>query len=412
MDNSGEKPLDVTQAEKVVATKAAAKKSPVRKKSKVQKKAAKPRRTRIAKPYPTSQMEEVVVLAKTLFAQGSGLPVRRLTVFDAMGRAPDSGAGRELVTASAKYGLTKGAYNAEILELTPLGKSVVDPQSKPREKARAKISCAISNIDIFKAVYENLISKKFPSRAFLLDAFRDLEVPEKHLEEAVDTFSLNLKYVNLLQNLAGAERVVAIDAVLDDLPAANEARPITAIAPQYIKSVDVIENDIAQKVLGKSCFIVTPIGSEGSEERKHADLIMGSYIEPVVEEFGLTAVRADKIHQTGMITRQIFDYLINAELVIADLSFSNPNVFYELAIRHAMRKPVIQIIRTGDKLPFDINQIRTIHIDLSDVYAAIPQVNIVQTELRNQIRKALDNPDQVESPISVFYPNLSVPEVE
>lgn len=374
------------------------------------KKAAPKKRTRIAKPYPTSPMKEVVALAEALFAEGSGLPVRRLTVFDALGRAPDSGAGRQLVTASAKYGLTTGSYNAEVLELTPAGKSVVDPQSKPRERARAKINCAVSSIEIFHNVYESLVSKKLPSRAFLLDAFRNLDVPEKHLEEAVDTFSLNLQYVGLLQNLSGAERVVSIDAVLDELP----AQSVTSIfVPQIQLDESNVHSDatVSEAVLEKSCFIVTPIGAEGSEERKHADLIMGSYIEPVVEEFGLTVVRADKIQQTGMITRQIFDYLINAELVIADLSFSNPNVFYELAIRHAMRKPVIQIIRTGDKLPFDINQIRTIHIDLSNVYSAIPQVNIIQTELRNQIRKALENPEYVESPLSVFYPNLNVPEV-
>jgi len=373
------------------------------------KKAVSVKRTRIAKPYPTSPMKEVINLAAALYSEGSGLPVRRLTVFDALGRAPDSGPGRALITASTKYGLTKGSYTAEILELTDLGKSVVDPQSKPREKARAKIMCAISNIEVFNIVYESLISKKLPSRAFLLDAFRGLEVAEKHVEECADTFILNLQFVGLMQNLSGAERVISIDAVLDDLPAAKTVDPM--ISGMNLKKVVGIKDVVPKEILGKSCFMVTPIGEEGSEERKHADLIMGSYIEPVVEEFGLTVVRADKIQKTGMITRQIFDYLINAELVIADLSFSNPNVFYELAIRHAMRKPVIQIIRTGDKLPFDINQIRTIHIDLSDVYAAIPQINTVQTEIRNQIRKILENPAEVESPLSVFYPDLSVPDM-
>lgn len=111
--------------------------------------------------------------------------------------------------------------------------------------------------------------------------------------------------------------------------------------------------------LTDTCFVISPIGDEGTEYRKHADLVLSSLIEPALKSLGLTAVRADKISVPGMITGQVIDHVTRARLVIADLSFGNPNVYYELALRHAVRKPIVQLIRSADKLPFDVGQFRT-----------------------------------------------------
>lgn len=99
------------------------------------------------------------------------------------------------------------------------------------------------------------------------------------------------------------------------------------------------------------CFVISPIGDDDSEERKHSDLVLGSLIEPALEELGLKAIRADKISKPGLITGQVLDHLTRAAMVIADLSFGNPNVYYELALRQALRKPLVQITRSSDKLP-------------------------------------------------------------
>jgi hypothetical protein len=65
-----------------------------------------------------------------------------------------------------------------------------------------------------------------------------------------------------------------------------------------------------------------------------------------------------------MITGQVIDHVSRAKLVIADLSFANPNVYYELALRHATRKPIVQVIRTSDRLPFNVGQFRTVTIGM------------------------------------------------
>jgi hypothetical protein len=67
--------------------------------------------------------------------------------------------------------------------------------------------------------------------------------------------------------------------------------------------------------------------------------------------------------------------------VIADLSFGNPNVYYELALRHACRKPVLQIIRFTDHLPFDAGQFRTVTLDMTDIYSLVPQIDSYRAEI-------------------------------
>lgn len=137
----------------------------------------------------------------------------------------------------------------------------------------------------------------------------------------------------------------------------------------------------------KICFIVSPIGSDDSEERKHADLILGSLLEPAVAELGLTAVRADKIDKPGIITGQVIEHIARAALVIADLSSTNPNVFYELALRQAARKPVVQICRVGDPLPFDVNQYRTYPVDMTDIYTLVPQMDLHKQEITRKVSR-------------------------
>jgi hypothetical protein len=153
----------------------------------------------------------------------------------------------------------------------------------------------------------------------------------------------------------------------------------------------------------KVCFYVSPIGSEDSEQREHADLFLGSFVEPALRDFDLTVVRADQIGKAGMITAQVIEHLANARIVIADLSFHNPNVFYEVAPRHAVRKPIVQIIRAADPIPFDLDQLRTIRIDTTSIFTLVPKIETYQSEIAAQVRRALEGNSEVDNPITVFY---------
>ena len=115
-------------------------------------------------------------------------------------------------------------------------------------------------------------------------------------------------------------------------------------------------------------------------------------------------MRADKISKPGLITAQVIEHIVRAPLLVADLSYGNPNVYYELALRHACRKPTVQVIRSGDHLPFDVGQFRTVTLDMTDIFSLVPQIDGYRAEIARQCRAALDESGPVDSPLSLFYP--------
>lgn len=146
----------------------------------------------------------------------------------------------------------------------------------------------------------------------------------------------------------------------------------------------------------KACFVIAPIGAEGSEERERSDQVLDHIIRPACEECGYEATRADRISEPGLITSQVIQRLIDDDLVVADLTDHNANVFYELAIRHAVKKPVVQLIQSGQSIPFDVAGARTIHVDHHDLDSAAE----AQQEIVRQISAVEDDPDKVDTPVS------------
>jgi hypothetical protein len=147
----------------------------------------------------------------------------------------------------------------------------------------------------------------------------------------------------------------------------------------------------------KICFVIAPIGDDESEIRKRSDQILKHVIEPATSECGYEAIRADKIEKPGVITSQVIQHIIEDSLVIADLTGHNANVFYELAIRHALRKPFIQLIQKGEKIPFDVSGTRTIYINHHD----LDSVGEAKNGIVGQIKSLEQDASQIETPISI-----------
>ena len=146
----------------------------------------------------------------------------------------------------------------------------------------------------------------------------------------------------------------------------------------------------------KVCFFIAPIGEEGSENRDQSDQVRDYIVKPVAEKFGYKVIRADEISKSGIITSQVIEYLFESPLVVAYLATGNPNVFYELALRHAVRKPFVQVIDEGQKIPFDVSALRTIQLKYGD-YRSLEGC---KSELTKQIESLERNPDDVDSPVS------------
>ena len=139
------------------------------------------------------------------------------------------------------------------------------------------------------------------------------------------------------------------------------------------------------------CFIITPIGDDTDPIRRHIEGIIDAALRPALED-KYDLVVAHRISETGSITKQIITEIYSAKLVVANLTNRNPNVMYELALRHSLGKPVIMIAEKGTPLPSDIVMERTIFYQ-NDARGVI--------ELRENIaaaEKEIDY-DKTESPI-------------
>ncbi len=122
--------------------------------------------------------------------------------------------------------------------------------------------------------------------------------------------------------------------------------------------------------------------------RKRSDQVLRHIINPAAKKCGYDTIRADQIQKPGMIGPQIVQHLVHDPMVIADLTGQNPNVFYELAVRHLSRKPVIIIIQAGETLPFDVAQLRTISFNYPDP----DDIERCRYELTSYIRAAESDP--------------------
>lgn len=145
------------------------------------------------------------------------------------------------------------------------------------------------------------------------------------------------------------------------------------------------------------CFVIAPIGEPDTEIRKRSDQVLKHIIQPSVKVCGYEATRADHIVEQGIITSQIIQHIIEDPMVVADLTGKNANIFYELAIRHALRKPYVQIIQRGEKIPFDVAGVRTIEVDLHD----LDSFDAAKEEIIKQIKSIQSNEYVVDSPISI-----------
>jgi len=132
----------------------------------------------------------------------------------------------------------------------------------------------------------------------------------------------------------------------------------------------------------KQCFVIGPYGTLKSEERKWSTWVLQNIVKPVVEKdtFGYEANRTIDDPAPGQITKRIMRDLRAADLVVADLTGANPNVYYELALRHAAAKPYIHLVREGTKIPFDIEVMNVIEV-----------CKAKEAEAKEQLRSQVEN---------------------
>ncbi|HMH48599.1 MAG TPA: tetratricopeptide repeat-containing protein [Candidatus Acidoferrum sp.] len=148
-------------------------------------------------------------------------------------------------------------------------------------------------------------------------------------------------------------------------------------------------------------FIVTPFDKKPDAEGRIIDFdaVRKQLIEPALDRLGLTGRTTGEIVKAGNIHADMFQRLLTADLVVAEVSIHNANVFYELGIRHALRPQRTFMLRSkGDKYPFDLETYRYMTYDREAPAAAVD-------ELVAALRATLDSTDQ-DSPVFRSLPGL------
>lgn len=150
---------------------------------------------------------------------------------------------------------------------------------------------------------------------------------------------------------------------------------------------------------GKRCFVVMPYGKRTDEKSADKaeidfDAFYNNVIKPAVEDMvGLECHRADKTSRSGLIHREMIEDIMESDAVIVDITLLNPNVFYELGIRHASRRSGTVVIRSQHQrgIPFNINGLRVFDYDPSPDAIKATQKTIATTVANSLAAEAVDS---------------------
>src|SRR6476620_7306367 len=162
----------------------------------------------------------------------------------------------------------------------------------------------------------------------------------------------------------------------------------------------------------KRCFVVMGFGTKTDYATGRKLDLNKSYrllIKPVVEEKGIECVRADEIRHSGTIDVYMYNELLKADVVIADLSTANVNAFYELGIRHALR-PRTTIVISENKLayPFDLNHINITSYTHLGEGIEYEEVERFRKVLGDILQAVLDK-EVPDSPVYTYLDRLTPP---
>lgn len=349
---------------------------------------------------PRRTIEECLNIARPIHETYADTTVSWDEIAAAIGKSPVTPATKYLIWGAQAYGLI--IKDGESYKLTETARRIFTPESDAERKE--SLVKAITIPTILSRFYTDYNGKFLPDGEFFNNILQTrYSIPKDRLEEAKVIIIDNAKYCGLLIEHDSSKKTIRLDGA----PVRNEASTAFAESIENASHIGAVENIESENI----CFYITPIGDEGSEVRKHADMLLKHLIEPAFLKHHIKVIRADKIEKSGLISQQIFEYLVSAKVCVADLSYGNPNAFYELGIRHMIKKPTIQIIRKGDKIPFDVSQGRTITVDISDTYTVMDRIESAKNELIEHIKAILDPKSTAQSddnPVSVYLPKLVI----
>jgi hypothetical protein len=162
------------------------------------------------------------------------------------------------------------------------------------------------------------------------------------------------------------------------------------------------------------CLVLMPFGrkTDGTHKEIDFDKVYETFIRPAILAAGLEPIRTDEEQSGGFIHKPTYERLLFSQFAVADLSLATANVFYELGIRHAVRRnTTVTIFESGTRLPFDVAPLRAMPYDF--VEGAVSQVEQKIKALADLIQTSLHaQRTQDDSPIAQLITKYKFPELD
>jgi hypothetical protein len=319
--------------------------------------------------FPKHSLEKVLRIPRAILEQNAGKTCSDRESATFVGVKYNTGPYSYELGNAIKYGLLERPSPGQV-GLTETARKILRPQ-KPEQVTEGLREAALKPSD-FSKVYSHYRGENLPDPQFLDNALIDtFSIPKDRVADFKQVFFDNLKKAELLvERDDGKRRVIDV----------SKDTTMEGDSNLNIKKLD-------QKVkveAGEICFVMMPF----------REPIGGYYkkiYEPAIEKAGLKSVRADnEIFGTGKIMDQVWSGINSAKVLVAELTTRNPNVFYELGIAHALRKPVVLVSSNDNDVPFDLHHIRVIYYDVTDPFWGAKLLD----KVAENIVSALKNPEE------------------
>ena len=317
--------------------------------------------------YPRHSVEKSLRIPQAILEQNAGKPctVKESASFLGVGSA---GMYQVEVSSGIRYGFLERPNTGQIA-VTERAKRVLRPQD-PQDKLDG-MRDAVLNAPVIADVYGHYRGENLPDAQFFHNALVDtFNVPVDKVDEFREVFIESLRAAELISENEGKIRI------LDVSHGSNVTGVQSTTLKKLEKTVKVDSTD--------SCFVMMPFTAP-----------LGDYYskiyKPAIEKVGLRPVRADAdIFGTGKIIDQVWSGINAAKVLVAELTTRNPNVFYELGLAHALKKPVVLVSSNEADVPFDLKHIRVIYYDVMDPFWG----NKLMDKVAENILSAIENPEE------------------
>jgi hypothetical protein len=323
--------------------------------------------------FPKNNLEDAISVAKAIEDKNGGNPMKADLLAKAVGfNKPNDWRFLDILKSANLYGLVSGSGEKATVSLDKIGQDVVSP-GDAEDRKNALLS-AFHNVPEFKKVDEFYGNKRIPEDEYFLNTLtRSFQIPRDRANVFADVFRANTAFLRSFNV------------------------PTSAKAAEQINEPRDAEGTITTSAVGKErrvrefldiCFVMMPFGNWF--DRYYQEI----YI-PAIKEAGLEPLRADELFSTGSVVEQIWEHISKARVLLADLTDKNPNVFYELGLAHAAKKPVVFTSAKIEDVPFDLRHLRVIVYEVREPEWANKLRKLITEYLRNTVKdptKSLPHP--------------------